>query len=102
VASLSSELETLQKLLRDAGRDEQEPIYFSLDDGAEPEAALDQLIKAVAVTTRLQIARFYRQKAPAGGRGLLFVPWLAAVWEEEPRPTLAQLYPRQIMHVRYV
>ena len=45
MASLSRELElgTLQKQLRDAGRDEQEPIYFSLDD---PEAALDQLIKA--------------------------------------------------------
>jgi hypothetical protein len=52
VASLSSELETLQKLLRDAGRDEQEPIYFSLDDGAEPEAALDQLIKAGKITGR--------------------------------------------------
>jgi hypothetical protein len=70
VGSLNRELEQLQKLLRDSGRDEREPIYFSLHDWADDApttfeeaeaedaisrlmpAALDRLIEAGKITER--------------------------------------------------
>ncbi len=50
------ELEQLQKMLRDSGRDEREPIYFSIHEWADAPRAFEEAEAEYAISRRVPAA----------------------------------------------